>query len=79
MTTLHFIGTVFVNLNVTFIFFVLLLNIVQSHKKINFFLIFKQKKDVRNRSSYGGEKLLQHAMKIVEKVMKRFENYRCEC
>ena len=33
--------------------------------------IFKGKEDVRNCNTYRGVKLLQHAMKMVERVLKR--------
>ena len=33
--------------------------------------IFKEKGDVRNCNTYGGLKLLEHVMKIVERVLER--------
>ena len=33
--------------------------------------IFKEKGDVRNRNTYRGVKLLEHTMKIIERVLKR--------
>ena len=36
--------------------------------------IFRGKGDIMNCSMYGGEKLLEHAMKIVDKIVKNCNN-----